>query len=431
MTDVFRVSLLGDSNTAMAYFQLWTDAYLTTRYPDTIIELDNRGISGDSIEGGLKRLDWDVYPSNPDAVIVCFGGNGMTEYVGTLTGTPVAEIVRIRKINWYLDSMKAIIEELQSKGIEVIISSPVCYDEWADSKSDNYKLVHVTYIEITQKLKEMAEQYNIDFVDMYNNMLPITKDYRENTGDYSLALMNSDRKHANMTGALAGAFAYAEDARWASELVASVEIDASAKTANAENADVSLEISSPKYVSYTYKPKAIPLPINDNYIKLLTYKTLDLNARNREIIKVTGLEEGEYSIRFDGKVVTNASAQQLSEGIDISALTTNPSQKTSAEIFEFLRSKETNVASDRAFYYAEKNYIRKNNLTHLTIDERVANFQEQLDKNLVSGYMVDVMKSYIKKKDEMKSYGENNAYYEFMARVKANVDAYSVEIIKK
>lgn len=44
-------------------------------YPSVPVNVINAGISGDSVQGGLKRLERDVLAYNPDLVVVCFGLN--------------------------------------------------------------------------------------------------------------------------------------------------------------------------------------------------------------------------------------------------------------------------------------------------------------------------------------------------------------------
>ena len=429
--EVLKVSLLGDSNTALATIQEWLDVYLTTRYPDTLIELDNRGVSGDTASGAYERLSWDLYGYNPDVVIVCFGGNGMTENVGSLTDKMVSESIRTGRKNWYISNLTKLIEELQRNGKEVILASSMCYDEWMESKTAAYKYVYVTYIELTETMRELAGLLNIEFVDIYNNLLPITKEYREQTGDLSAALMSSDRKHVNLAGALAAAFAFVEDSRWANEVVASVEIAANSKEAQTENATVTVKQSKSDYIRYSYQPKAIPITVNEYYKQVKKYGTLDLDKYNQEIIKVTGLDAGEYEIRFDGKVIATVTAEELAAGVNIATLDKNPSQTASRYLYNELDAKRKNIASDRGFAYIEKNYIRKNDLGDLSNEEKFELYSDLIKTNAVSGYLLDTMKSFVNRIDEMKGYKAANDYADYTALKYAHPDAYSVEIVKK
>ncbi len=44
-------------------------------FPNVQINIINSGISGDSAEGGLKRIERDILPYNPDLVVVSYGLN--------------------------------------------------------------------------------------------------------------------------------------------------------------------------------------------------------------------------------------------------------------------------------------------------------------------------------------------------------------------
>ncbi len=430
--EILKVSLLGDSNTALATIQQWLDVYLTTRYPDMLIELDNRGISGDTANGAYARLDWDLYNYDPDVVIISFGGNGMTEYVGSLTDTPVSETERQLKIQWYMSNMTRLLDDLQAKGKEVIIASSICYDEWLESTTANYKYVYVTYVDITEMLREEANTRGLQFVDIYNNLLPINKDYRESSGNYGTALINNDRKHVNMAGALTAAYAFVEDSDWSSEIVASVALAAESKEAIAESAAVTVMRAESDYIKYTYRPYAIPFTVNEYYKQVAGYGTLDLDAYNKEIIKVSGLTEGEYEIRFDGVTVTTATAAELAEGVNIAARDRNPSQTASRYLFNALNEKRKNIANDRTFKYIEKQYIRKNGLqTDLSIDEQADLYASLVETSAVSGYLKSAMESFISKANDIKNYKTQNDYYDYTALSYAHADEYTVEIVKK
>jgi len=69
----------GDSITAgyavrRGFPSFWREA-LRQRFPDAEIEMINSGISGDTSQDGLARLDWAVLSYEPDLVTINFGIN--------------------------------------------------------------------------------------------------------------------------------------------------------------------------------------------------------------------------------------------------------------------------------------------------------------------------------------------------------------------
>jgi acyl-CoA thioesterase-1 len=70
------------------------------------VRIVNAGVSGDTANAGLKRLDWSL-PENADAVIVELGAND------ALQGLPPEEAKR---------ALAEIIEQLQAKGLAVLLA---------------------------------------------------------------------------------------------------------------------------------------------------------------------------------------------------------------------------------------------------------------------------------------------------------------------
>lgn len=73
------VVCFGDSITAgyavrRGFPSFWLEA-LRQKFPDSRIEMINSGISGDTSQDGLARLDWAVLSYEPDLVTINFGIN--------------------------------------------------------------------------------------------------------------------------------------------------------------------------------------------------------------------------------------------------------------------------------------------------------------------------------------------------------------------
>ena len=79
-------------------------------YPDVPFVMINAGISGDTIEGGLSRLDRDVLSYHPDIVVVSFGLN---HYMDDEKGLASFE-----------NSLREIIERTKKSGADVIVMTP-------------------------------------------------------------------------------------------------------------------------------------------------------------------------------------------------------------------------------------------------------------------------------------------------------------------
>lgn len=84
---------------------------LSQLFPKAAVTIVNAGISGDSSEGGLKRLERDVLSEKPDLVIVSFGSNDCVVHGATYIDT-------------YAENMKKILSAIKESGSEVILLTP-------------------------------------------------------------------------------------------------------------------------------------------------------------------------------------------------------------------------------------------------------------------------------------------------------------------
>jgi len=84
---------------------------LEKQYPDTVFSVINAGVGGDTVEGGVLRLERDVIVHNPDLVIIGFGLND--------TGAGFTGLEKFRI------SLSKIVEEIQGKtNADVVLLTP-------------------------------------------------------------------------------------------------------------------------------------------------------------------------------------------------------------------------------------------------------------------------------------------------------------------
>lgn len=83
---------------------------IQTVFPDVPINLVNAGISGDTAQGGLKRLERDVLAYQPDFCVVCFGLNDCGQFDEGLAP--------------YGDALDQIFAKLHDAGVETVFMTP-------------------------------------------------------------------------------------------------------------------------------------------------------------------------------------------------------------------------------------------------------------------------------------------------------------------
>jgi hypothetical protein len=132
-------------------------------------------------------------------------------------------------------------------------------------------------------------------------------------------------------------------------LVASVEIDAASGGASAVNARVGNVSARGDAVSYLYAPAALPMPVDASYQTADgRYANVDFTEKmNREIIKISNLASGSYTVTFGQTVVGTFTDAELAQGVNIAALNTNPGQIQAQGVLDLNIQKYNAVTSLR------------------------------------------------------------------------------------
>ncbi|MBE6761955.1 MAG: GDSL family lipase, partial [Ruminococcaceae bacterium] len=159
---------------------------LVACYPDLKLRITNTGVSGNTSKNLLDRFDDAVIKLNPDWVSICIGINDVWRQFDEPAIPEHAVTTKEYKQN--VEAMILRIKnELSVKGI--FLCSPYYMepnkDDWMRAKMDEYTAI----------CKELAEKYNLIFVDfqaMYNKYLG----YRHS------ASIAWDRVHPNRMGAV-------------------------------------------------------------------------------------------------------------------------------------------------------------------------------------------------------------------------------------
>ena len=134
-------------------------------FPNVPINIINAGISGDTAEGGVKRLARDVLSRKPDLTVVCYGLNdsmGGMEYIDT-----------------YADSLANIFQELKKSGSEVIfmtanmmntkVSCHISDELFAEIAEKSMQIQNNGVLKaFFERGKQTAQAYGINVCDVYS-----------------------------------------------------------------------------------------------------------------------------------------------------------------------------------------------------------------------------------------------------------------------
>ena len=113
LRDGDKVVFLGDSLTAARTYGKFIENYTLLRYPRRKVRFVNSGHGGDTAEGGLKRLERDVFAHKPTVLLVMYGTNDIG------WGVYADDEHKQR----FLDAIRGIVAECQQRKVRVYVCS--------------------------------------------------------------------------------------------------------------------------------------------------------------------------------------------------------------------------------------------------------------------------------------------------------------------
>lgn len=311
-----KVLFFGDSITHGGRYIAFLQLLVNSRGM-TGADLMNAGISGDSATGGLRRIGYDVIDRKPDRVFILFGMNdvGRGFYKND---TPANLKNRKIRLQMFTDSQKKIIKLLKENKITPVLMTPTAYDQYQkDGKSDRCNEPGLTDIaDITRKL---AKEENVDLIELHPYMTDMLKKHPD------LQLCGKDLVHPIHAGHMVMALLIA-DQLGITGPVADVTIPVSGKV-QSRFAEISGLQTAPDRVQFRYEPERLAVDLSIKIYHVEIFKNLETiypfhEKMNRETLRVTGLEAGQYHVKADSSLLGTFDAAELADGIDLAKLKT-------------------------------------------------------------------------------------------------------------
>ncbi len=359
------VAFLGDSITRDGTYISYIDAFLKTRFPDKKINLINAGKDGDRALDGFDRLKEDVIGKKATKVFICFGMNDAARVWYPNVGSAAQKAASIANAQ---ENLEKIVVELNKNGItDITLITPPTYDDRttyvakdaAGALVQNFLGFGDALAKVSANVEALAKKYDIKFIDI-NSITDDILDRAETAGEGKEEIIKYDRIHPNQRGHFVIAAAIIEAMYSDYSVVGSVDIDVSSGVSNAQNASVSEVSVANGGVSYKYQAKSLPMGADSGYRQAEERygrpasgaddgKYVEFTDKmNREIIKVTNLAAGSYTVSFDGVALGTYTADELAQGINIATNAKNPGQIQAKEILDncmWARSVITTVRS--------------------------------------------------------------------------------------
>lgn len=315
-----RIVFLGDSITEQYQYSTAIELYLTTRFPHGGMTFINAGIGGDTATGGANRFARHVLAEKPTALTIDFGMND-GGYGGFNPGAAKN----------YISKTEEMLRAAQKAGVRVALISPNAVEVRTHPQLKTYL---ATQQEFYAPLKDLAEKYNVPFVDQY----AVTRKILEKiAADQAGVHPFPDGVHTNGPGGLLMAHTILTGLK-APALVSDVQIDIAAKDTKTIDCIVEELNATSDGVSFQRKDKALPMPIQPDCRSILPYLS-DLKDLNYYGLKVKGLNGGKYDLSIDGHKVGEYTAEELSKGVNLGNLDTGSLFEQGQKAFQMINKK--------------------------------------------------------------------------------------------
>ena len=307
------VVFYGDSITEQNYYNQWVQVYVATRFPWMRVHFYGEGIGGDRVTGGWagpvdQRLERDVFPEKPTVVTVMLGMNDG----GYQPTTDAIDQTYVKGYQHLLDSLR---EHLP--GVRLTLLGPSPFDDVTRpvTFAGGYNTVMQHFAEVDQSL---ADKYGAAFVNL--NPPVVAAIEKADALDAKIApLLLPDRVHPDPLAHWVMAEALLKG--WhAPAVVSDVTLDGRAgNVVSARNASVSQVEQTGEGLKWTELEYGLPLPLmRSNASEALLLDVSDIEKElNQEVLRVTGLTPGRYTLSIDGNAVDTFTPEVLESGINL------------------------------------------------------------------------------------------------------------------
>lgn len=323
-----RVVIYGDSISAGTDYQYWPryfEAYLRTRYPAGTTQVWNRSQGGDNASN-LERFKRDCLSLKPDVILFNMGMND---------GGSKPEIAPgLRRYAESLKTVATLAREVNPQ-VRLVLISPILYEARASGTMPFYPYVLRSF---AREERDLARRLGLHYIDL-------NRAYGEATGladglyPNTLAFSGDGVHPATMGGHLFIAGLVLRGLGAGGDLAA-VSVEAQTLEATATGARVEKVELREGALSFERTLTALPFPVvagtgglvyRDRAVASVIEVADDLN---RDQLRVTGLTAKAYALEIDTRTVTEFSAEELADGVNLSRFFNTPDQDQAVAVSE-------------------------------------------------------------------------------------------------
>ena len=331
LKDGDRVVFYGDSITDQRLYTVFVETYAITRFPKMSLTFVHSGWGGDRVTGGGggpidTRLHRDVFAYKPTVMTIMLGMND-----GSYTN------FQEKIFNTYTKGYEHIVASVKQNvpGIRLTLIQPSPFDDVTQPPrfEGGYNQVLVRYGEF---VKDLAGRNGATVADLNGPVVAALEKAKSINAERAKQII-ADRVHPGPAGQLLMANALLK--AWnAPAIVTDVEIDAKDnKVVRSDGAKISgLKVG--QTISWKQEDASLPMPLSTtDPVMALALKSSDVvESLDQQLLKVTGLSPGSYTLNIDGESIGKFSAEDLAKGVNLGLLPTAPMYKQASQVHKLV-----------------------------------------------------------------------------------------------
>lgn len=315
--------MVGDSITHHGLHPFYLDVFHLTRFPKKAPCIINRGVSGDTLDGALKRFPWDIAPLRVETASVMFGMNDLERslYEPNQSGP---EVMRQRTIilDQFEKNLRDFVVLLQNVADEIFLLTPTIFDGTGTQTVPNCPAYNDALFHGAERVKRIGVSLGLQVIDLYGPLLDINRQGQAIRPDFTV--VGPDRIHPESMGHLIITYLFLK-ARNLSSDVARITVSATdISPQECVNCTVSDFQRGKDFITFTYQAEALPFPVEESAKGALAWVPFTKEF-NQEILQVTGLTpNSSYFLEIDGQEICTCLAEEWKSGVNLALQSSAP-----------------------------------------------------------------------------------------------------------
>jgi lysophospholipase L1-like esterase len=310
LRDGDTVVFLGDSITAARQYDRVIENYTLLRYPQRKVRFLNAGKGGDTMAGGLARLDRDVFNRGATVLVVAFGFNDIGW--GTKADAEHKQL--------YLDAVRGIAERCKERKVRVFICAAAITAQEPDKAEQSFlQTMCDEGLELARSLGAGTVDTQRGMREIQRRVLAFNATAKEEKERVSLHV--ADGVHLSELGQLAMAFTILKGIGAPAE-VSAIAVDARDAIVVSARGCAVTNVRHTEGAALEFERLDEGWPVNFGTFGALNFRFVPFHTDlGQYLLTVTNLAPGKYDVLAGGRRLGVFESQSLAAGVNLCSST--------------------------------------------------------------------------------------------------------------